>query len=93
MTFEKAIKQLRLQKFKLERQGVTPPFMADWTENQISSYYEKQKDTCEAIDFAIKVLKGARNFRLATDQFVSIFDEMDAETDPKKDGGGIVAHT
>lgn len=95
MTFEKAIKQLRLQKFKLERpaQGDTPPFMADWDEKRISDYYNKQKDTCDALDFAIRVLKGALNFKKATNEFNVIFAEMNAESDPPKTGSGLVTHT
>ncbi len=96
MTFEQAIKQLRLQKFKLERpksKEGTPPFMADWDENRISDYYNKQKDICAALDFAIRVLKGAKDFRKATNKFNVIFADMDAESDPSTEDSGIVAHT
>ena len=96
MTFEKAVKYLRLQKFKLERpttEGATPPFMADWSEEKISAYYEKQADTVKALEFAIEFMRNARNFKKAADDFSSLFDEIGAESPLKKVTNKLVTHT
>ena len=96
MTFEKAIKQLRLQKFKLERpttEGVTPPFMADWDENRISAYYEKQAETVQALEFAIEFMKNAKDFKKKIEDFSALFDEIGAESEPKRANKKLVTHT
>lgn len=81
---EDVVEILRKIKFKATRpteRRYLPPFMQDWSEEKISSYYNRQKEDAAALEIAINYLRKISIIEKTSRDLVALFDKLTEDED------------